>query len=177
MAPYTGHYREGEQKALLAEYEALRAEILDLVRTRNQFLIYDITGFGVAFGWAVATPHPDNTFFLIAPLIYYPMLFYWVYADQQLRRIGCYIRTRIEPRVDAIGWESDEFARRSAIWSTPIFFERRLLCRVKNFIVHHKLTRYTPAELSGLATFIGSTGLALFVWASSRTGAVPLRQP
>lgn len=153
-----------EREAILAEYAALRAEILALVQTRNQFLIYDITGFGVVFGWAVAAPHAENTSFLIAPLIHYPMLFYWVYADQQLRRIGRYIRMNIEPRTGGISWESDEFARRSAIWSTHIFSGVRLPRWVKDYITRHNLTRYTPTEASGLATFIGSTVLALFVW-------------
>src|SRR4051812_35956401 len=102
-----------ERQAILEEYKALRAEIIALVQARNQFMISDIIAFGALFAAAVQF---HNVFFLVAPLIHYPFMFYWAYADRQILRIGHYIRDIIEPRVSGLRWERSMFANRLEIW-------------------------------------------------------------
>jgi hypothetical protein len=104
---------ETDRQGILAEYNALRAEILILIQARNQFLIIDLGGFAAAFGWAAASANDrtHNIFFLIAPLIHYPIALYWAYANRQIVTIGQYIKDAIEVRIGSMGWEATMFCK------------------------------------------------------------------
>jgi hypothetical protein len=157
-----------ERTVVLAEYNALRAEILALIQARNQFLIYDLTGFGVLFGLAVQ--QQNRIFFLVAPLIHFPLMLYWSYADRAIVKIGHYIREKIENRLDGMNWEKERFSERAKDWKvsrlpklqqyTPMWLQG---C-IPAFI--WKVRKLSTSELSGIATFAGSTTISLLLWIS-----------
>lgn len=149
-----------ERESLLAEYSALRAEILILIQDRNKFLLFDLGGFGFVFAWAVSSQHPDKTFFLVAPLIHYPVALYWEYVDRQIIRIGRHIKDNIEARLDGMSWETRQDAKRSTTW------KQSGLNWIKKFIPVWRPPKYSRTELSGLMIFMGTTALSISSWLS-----------
>jgi hypothetical protein len=86
---------------LLAEYAALRAEILKRTETQHQLISLALiaTGTFLTTGSATATlAYPILAMFLVAA---------WVQSDLQIGRMGEYIRKRIEERFlgGNLGWE------------------------------------------------------------------------
>jgi len=148
---------DAERQAILEEYKALRAEILALIQARNQFMISDIIAFGALFAAAVQF---HNVFFLVAPLIHCPFMFYWTYTDRQIVKIGHYIKDMIEPRVNGLRWEHSMFASRLEVWGEAS------LPKTGRYIPLRRLIGFYPTELSALATFAGSTIISLVSYVS-----------
>ena len=102
---------DSDRASVMAEYVALRSEILLLIQARNTFWLYDLAAFGAVFVPAISLK-VDNIFLLIAPLIHYPLMMYWAYADTHIVRISHYIKDHIEPNMGGMGWERHIFASR-----------------------------------------------------------------
>lgn len=100
------HSPPGELQARLAEYSALRDEILKRIDTRQQIISYTITIAAAFLTFAVGTDVFNSPF----PLLIYPILatflaMAWSHSDQRAGEIGEYIREEIEPNLPGMGWE------------------------------------------------------------------------
>ncbi|GAB3976767.1 hypothetical protein V1634_27460 [Plantactinospora veratri] len=96
-------------QALLAEFAALRQEILDLSAQRHNLLIYQITTAGALFGFALSGAN-RTTLLLILPVSTYLLYSRYVLMRRDIARLGRYIETELSPRAPGgLNWE--EFNR------------------------------------------------------------------
>lgn len=93
---------EISESQLLAEYDALRSEIIHRMRYRIQILSLAIIVLGAIFAF-----NRDN-----GPniLLYYPLFGFFVAAgwannDYRIKEIGDYIRNHIEEKLPGLNWE------------------------------------------------------------------------
>ena len=90
---------------LLAEYSALRNEILKRIEIRNYLLTFSliVAGTILAFG-----SKDDVTVFvlLLYPILAFFIALAWMQADMQIGYIGFYIKKHIEPKLDGVKWET-----------------------------------------------------------------------
>lgn len=88
----------------LAEYSALRDEILKRIETQNQILNLTliIVGTLVSVGYQLSN---GPIILLVYPLIALVLSANWEQNNLRIRQIGVYIRERIESRTSSGGWE------------------------------------------------------------------------
>jgi hypothetical protein len=88
----------------LAEYAALRDEVLKRIEFQNQILNLTliILGTFVSVGYQLSN---GPVILLIYPLIACILSFSWEQHNLRIRQIGVYIRERIESRTSKGGWE------------------------------------------------------------------------
>jgi hypothetical protein len=90
----------------LAEFDALRQEILQRQGTQHQVLALQLTIAGAVFSFAL-TGHARSGFLLIIPLSSYMLCSRFVEDHVGIRHIGRYIRESLSPRVPGgLNWES-----------------------------------------------------------------------
>jgi hypothetical protein len=171
---------EIQRQNVLEEYKALRAEIILLVQMRNQFWIYDLTGFGVFVGLAFQSH--TYIILLVAPLVHYPLMMYWSYADRHILKIGLYIKNALAPRLHGLGWEAVVSAERLNILDMPVLpklneyiselqeliFPKapRLSKCISWFQGFFLKKRFLDNELAAFITFAGTTVITLLLWTS-----------
>jgi hypothetical protein len=91
---------------LLAEYNALREEILKRMELQHQVMFLALLVFGTILGAGIQFRSPS--IILLYPIIAVFLAANWTYNHRRIRELGAYIRVRIEARVGQthIGWES-----------------------------------------------------------------------
>jgi hypothetical protein len=103
MKKETGNSMTDVQRAgLLAEYNALRAEILKRIELRNSIQFGTLTFAGVLLGFGIATP----TLALIYVIISAFLAAAWVQSDVVISDLGRYIRDRLENPQTGLHWET-----------------------------------------------------------------------
>lgn len=122
---------------ILAEYNALRGEILNRFGERHQILTFSIAILG-----AILTLSKDATgvVLLAYPILSTFLAIGWSHADYRIAEIAKYIRDEIEPQVPGIQWERTLSEKR----------------RTKSIKRH-----FRPAELSAAGIFVGTEILSL----------------
>jgi hypothetical protein len=97
-------------RLLLAEYEALRTEIMKRMEIQNQVILFSITALGAILAVAFQSKMPALG--LLYPVLATFLATTWAHDDYRASQIGKYIKVRIEQRLgkDAeqrywIGWE------------------------------------------------------------------------
>ncbi|MDB5348635.1 MAG: hypothetical protein JWP89_7012 [Schlesneria sp.] len=92
------------QSARLAEFTALRAEILLRIQLRSQLLAIAMSAFAGLFALSGNSAFPREIL-LIYPFLALFISHEWTYHDLRIRTIGGYIKSNIEPLIDGLGWQ------------------------------------------------------------------------
>jgi hypothetical protein len=89
----------------LAEYVALRAEIVQHVDLQWKTTVILLTSTGAVFGFALSSAG-RLPLLLIAPYSSYILCTRWLHSQALIERAACYIRTRLDVKVPGgLGWE------------------------------------------------------------------------
>jgi hypothetical protein len=90
---------------ILAEYTALRAEIVKHIEVQYQLVGFNLLAFGVAL--SIAVQSRSSVPASLYPIVALFLAFCWISATLEIQRCGEYIREEIEkPYTDGEGWES-----------------------------------------------------------------------
>jgi len=92
------------EKFRLAEYAALRDEILKYTELQHQLVSIAILGFGSLVAAGVQTRNAQVI--LIYPIVAYFLCLGWGHFDHDVRDTGAYIRENIEQHFGVDGWEN-----------------------------------------------------------------------
>jgi hypothetical protein len=84
---------------LLAEYNALRTEVIHRMGTRHQLVAFSVIVLGAV--WAFAQP---NTL-LAYPILGFFLALGWAHNDFRVGEIGEYVRKNIEAKLPGLHWE------------------------------------------------------------------------
>ncbi|MCX7000532.1 MAG: hypothetical protein NT106_09605 [Candidatus Sumerlaeota bacterium] len=89
---------------LLAEYAALRSEILKRSETQNQLISLALIASGTFLTLSLQN---TSTIALVYPILALFLAMLWVQHDYKIRQIGAYIKERIEKPFlsEGLGWE------------------------------------------------------------------------
>ncbi len=90
--------------AIIAEYSALRQEILARSQAQNQIITISLLVSGTLLTLGL-THERGSSAFLVLPAILFFLALGWSRHDLVIKRIGGYQRYCIESRVCGIGWE------------------------------------------------------------------------
>lgn len=95
---------------VLAEYKALRDEILKRKETQHQFASFALIALSTVIAFGLQTK--NATLILLYPILAMFLAIAWANQDRSVMLIGAYIRSRIEPKVgkDNMGWEHFVYA-------------------------------------------------------------------
>jgi hypothetical protein len=100
------HDRAVDREMLLAEFAALRAEILHRSNLSWSIFALQLTAAGVVFSFALSNPSHTG-FLLILPVISYALAGRYVSQSIATRTLGAYIREVLEVRANgALHWET-----------------------------------------------------------------------
>src|SRR6476660_100650 len=151
------HYRNEGQ---VAEFAALREEILERVKAQHQLLSLQLTVTAAIFGFAISRPGMAGIL-LIVPFVSYLLCARQVTQYFGTLTVGQYIAERLDPRVPGgLGWES---------WIR----EKRRGSRLLGATAPLLLTFAGPGLLSSVWTF-GWVYLRPGVSLASRVGFITL---
>jgi hypothetical protein len=93
-------------QALLAEFTALRQEIVDLSARRQTILLYQMTSAGALFSFSLSGKN-RTLFLLIIPIITYLCYARYVMMRDDVSRIARYIQEELSPRTpEGLNWGS-----------------------------------------------------------------------
>lgn len=95
---------EMKQEAQLAEYKALRDEILNQSRVENQFVVLTTTISMALLGVAVNTGNPWVA--ILVPVFVLVSLVYVRSRTRGIATIGAYIAVWLDDEIDGLNWES-----------------------------------------------------------------------
>jgi hypothetical protein len=99
------NHKEAETQVLLAEFSALRDEMLQKISTGWTIFVFQLTTSGVVFSFAL-TGTSRAGFLLIIPIISYILASQYLRNLHGMREIGTYIRVELSPRVPGgLKWE------------------------------------------------------------------------
>jgi hypothetical protein len=98
---------------VLAEYKALRDEILKRKETQHQFASFALIALSTVIAFGLQTK--NATLILLYPILAMFLAIAWANQDRSVMLIAAYIRSRIEPKVgeDNMGWEHFVYAYHS----------------------------------------------------------------
>jgi hypothetical protein len=113
----SGKISESQHDGLLAEYNALRSEILKRIELRNSILFGTLTFAGVLLGFGLTTP----TLALIYVIISAFLAAAWVQSDVIISNIGHYIREKLETPENGLRWETFRQKERTVSARKKIF--------------------------------------------------------
>lgn len=102
---------------LLAEYNALRSEILKRIELRNSIQFGTLTFAGVLLGFGLTTP----TLALIYVIISMFLAAAWVQSDVIISNIGHYILEKLETPQTGLRWETQRQKERAASAKKRVF--------------------------------------------------------
>src|SRR5438874_3727521 len=109
---------------LLAEYNALRDEILKRMDVENQLTAFTIIVFGTIMG--IGFQNKATSLILLFPVLALFLSIGWSHSDTRTMQIGAYISEHIESVVgtDNIGWEHYMAANRHSMyyWANKSIF-------------------------------------------------------
>jgi hypothetical protein len=89
------------QGQLLAEYTALRAEVLQRMATRHQLVTFSVAVLGAI----IAFEAPTSTL-LVYPVFGLFLALGWAHNDFRIAEIGKYVRKHIETELPGLNWET-----------------------------------------------------------------------
>jgi hypothetical protein len=96
--------RRDETDVVLAEFTALRAEILQTLSQQWLILVFDLTAAGAVF--SIALSSHNARILLILPVVSYSLIDQYLRNFKMLMRLGDYIRYTLSPEVHGhLGWE------------------------------------------------------------------------
>ena len=127
------------REELLAEFEALRAEVLKRIELRSQSVNLAITATGIFIAALAGGFIPPVTLLLYPPLALF-ITIAWVHSDIRIAQIAEYIRESIEQQLTGISWEH---------WLRQYYAK----------VPHPIYRRFT--ELSALGVFIGTQAMTM----------------
>ena len=93
-----------ETAGYLAEFNALRSEILKRIEQRQQIIVITLTLAGTFLGFGVKDG--NETISLIYPIIAAFLAFAWTQNDLRIKDLAKYIREAIEPQVPGLQYET-----------------------------------------------------------------------
>ena len=112
-----------DREMLLAEFAALRAEILQRMSLQWNIFALQLTAAGVVFSFALSNPSHTG-FLLILPIISFALAGRYVSQSLSIQRIGTYIREVLEAKSE-LHWEAWTKTRpprrRTLTWLNPHF--------------------------------------------------------
>lgn len=101
-ASRAGAVGEETQREMLAEYAALRSEVLKRIDIRYQLTILTLTA---AAAFITAGNLAGPVVVLLYPIFALFLTVAWTHSDVRAGQIGDYIRTNVERRLAGMGWE------------------------------------------------------------------------
>jgi hypothetical protein len=144
----------GERDFTVAEYDALRAEMLSNAQIVAQVFTVTITGVAALIGFGVQT---SNVYlFLVPPLFLLPSLLFIASQLEALLRIAAYIQVFIEQDKPGMHWETaltrqrlkQDRSRTSYIFSViGIYFILILICLTLPWFFVHDFS--LPTDIAG----------------------------
>ena len=103
---YATQVNSGETHTeLLAEYSALRSEILQRMDMRQQMLTFTLIIAGSILSLGVQT-NISPLVLLLYPILALFLAMAWMHSDVRIWEVAEYMEKHIEPRLDGIGWET-----------------------------------------------------------------------
>jgi hypothetical protein len=108
---------EKNYELLIAEFEALRTEILQRQNMQWSIFALQLTAGAVVFSFSLSnSSHID--FLLILPLLTWALSGRYVSQHIAIQRLGRYIREVLEPKTGGrLAWESWSKSQHSAVWT------------------------------------------------------------
>jgi hypothetical protein len=113
-------------QALLAEYSALRNEILQRLSGHWIMFAFQLTVTGVVFSFSLSSSSRTG-FLLIIPIVSYAVSAEYLRNERMIRKLGEYIRLKLSTKIpgdDVLGWESWLLPKlgseSSIIWLSPL---------------------------------------------------------
>ncbi len=105
----------------VAEYTALRNEILKRTEIQQQIINFTLVATGAFFTLGSSQQNIRGSFLFLHPVLVFFFAMVWVDQDEWIGRIGPYL-WRLEEHVEGISWEHHlrELARRAASRRPPI---------------------------------------------------------
>lgn len=96
--------RTPDRESLLVEFQSLKTEIQNRSQDQRQLvaLVYVFSGTLLTLGVSHSRGHIIH---MLLPLFLVFMAIGWANHDKIIKTIGWYIRHRIEPKTDGLGWE------------------------------------------------------------------------
>lgn len=88
---------------ILAEYAALRSELLQRIDMRQQMLTFTLVGAGTLLTIGLQSA----AILLVYPILAMFLALVWVQHDTRIGEIGEYIRVEIETRIEGIKWDTN----------------------------------------------------------------------
>jgi hypothetical protein len=95
----------GEAEARLAEYAALRAEILKRLEIRYQLLTFTMIATG-GFAAIALTDMPSPTVMLLQPIFATLIAAAWAHSDLRIEEIGQYLKDQEGGALAGTGWQT-----------------------------------------------------------------------
>jgi hypothetical protein len=167
-----------EQVGLLEEYRTLRAEIASNSHLTATVFTWAITATGALIGVGVA--QAKWAVFLVPFAILLPSLWFITSQLESTVRIAEYIRTRIEPHVPGMGWETSLHAlrankllpeRKYVLSITDLYGGIALACLVLAWVFRGDYSAGNIAVLSVLTVVLGAAVLLVVGRAQRSFGA------
>ena len=93
---------DGLRLEMLAEYSALRIEMLRRIDMRQQVLTFTLVIAGTLLTFGLQT----NVILLIYPILALFLANSWTQHDNRIGEIAVYIRNEIEPLLKGVNWET-----------------------------------------------------------------------
>jgi hypothetical protein len=119
-----------DHETLLAEFAALRAEILQRQNIQWNTFALQLTAAGVVFSFALSNPSHTG-FLLILPVVTYALTGRYVSQSIGTEKVGIYIREVLEVKSDgqlhweewnkAREWKTEPTRARTLNWINPLF--------------------------------------------------------
>ena len=116
----------------LAEFAALRSEIINRSNLAWNIFALQLTAAGVIFSFALSNPHHTG-FLLILPLTSYAFTGRYVSQHLGTQNVGTYIREVLDPKMNGeLSWEGWIRGRpsqaRALSWLNPLFYSVSRCC-------------------------------------------------
>jgi hypothetical protein len=97
---------KGAVEVLLAEFAALRGEILQYLSMQWNIFVFQLTTTGIVFSFALTGKFRIG-FLLIIPVVSYALGARYLQDDRAIKEIGTYIMNELSPRVPGgLEWEA-----------------------------------------------------------------------
>ncbi len=106
-----------EVQVLLAEFSALRAEILQDLSTQWVIFVFQLTAASIVFSFSL-TSGSRTGFLLIIPVISYMLASRFMQNSHSIHELGTYIMTELNPRVPG-GLKWEEWHRNRRAYRNP----------------------------------------------------------
>lgn len=146
---------ESQLDGLLAEYNALRSEILKRIELRNSIMFGTLTFAGVLLGFGLTTP----SLALIYAIISMFLAAAWVQSDVIISNIGHYIREKLETPQTGLRWETQRQKERAVSGKKNAFRPSAVFSTGGVFLV--------TQAVAVLIAFSNFRGFALLEWVLS----------